>query len=94
MGRISFASKDVSVETVEKGTVVPDSPLSPTRPPEEIAMEQPEWRATEKSLVRKLDMSLLPVVWTLYMFNFLDRNNLAYVSRRRQWQGGKELTRG
>ncbi|KAJ3954044.1 hypothetical protein N0V92_009476 [Colletotrichum tropicale] len=61
MGRISFASKDVSVETVEKGTVVPDSPLSPTRPPEEIAMEQPEWRATEKSLVRKLDMSLLPV---------------------------------
>ncbi|KAK1857299.1 major facilitator superfamily transporter [Colletotrichum chrysophilum] len=77
MGRISFASKDVSVETVEKGTVVPDSPLSPTRPPEEIAMEQPEWRATEKSLVRKLDMSLLPVVWTLYMFNFLDRNNLA-----------------
>ncbi|KAI8287997.1 putative transporter [Colletotrichum sp. SAR11_57] len=77
MGRISFASKDVSVETVEKGTVVPDSPLSPTRPPEEIVMEQPEWRATEKSLVRKLDMSLLPVVWTLYMFNFLDRNNLA-----------------
>ncbi|KAJ5004991.1 putative transporter [Colletotrichum sp. SAR 10_66] len=61
MGRISFASKDVSVETVEKGTVVPDSPLSPTRPPEEIVMEQPEWRATEKSLVRKLDMSLLPV---------------------------------
>uniref|UniRef100_L2GHV2 Major facilitator superfamily transporter n=1 Tax=Colletotrichum fructicola (strain Nara gc5) TaxID=1213859 RepID=L2GHV2_COLFN len=77
MGRISFASKNVSVETVEKGTVVPDSPLSPTRPPEEIVMEQPEWRATEKSLVRKLDMSLLPVVWTLYMFNFLDRNNLA-----------------
>ncbi|KAJ0387587.1 hypothetical protein COL922a_001961 [Colletotrichum nupharicola] len=77
MGRISFASKDVSVETVEKGTVVPDSPLSPTRPPEEIAMEQPEWRATEKSLVRKLDMSLLPVFWTLYMFNYLDRNNLA-----------------
>ncbi|KAK2754159.1 major facilitator superfamily transporter [Colletotrichum kahawae] len=77
MGRISFASKDVSVETVEKGTVVPESPLPPTSTLEEVAMEQPEWKATERSLVRKLDMSLLPVVWTLYMFNFLDRNNLA-----------------
>jgi hypothetical protein len=38
-----------------------------------------DWTATEKSLVRKLDMTLLPVVWVLYMFNYLDRNNIAYV---------------
>jgi hypothetical protein len=38
-----------------------------------------DWTVTEKSLVRKLDMTLLPVVWVLYMFNYLDRNNIAYV---------------
>lgn len=35
-------------------------------------------RRCEKSLVRKLDMTLLPLVWILYMFNYLDRNNIAY----------------
>ncbi|OAQ68066.1 MFS transporter [Pochonia chlamydosporia 170] len=39
--------------------------------------EGPEWLATEKKLVRKLDLTLLPVVWLLYMFNYLDRNNIA-----------------
>lgn len=39
--------------------------------------EDPEWLATEKKLVRKLDLTLLPVVWLLYMFNYLDRNNIA-----------------
>lgn len=38
----------------------------------------PEWKKTEKSLVRKLDMTLMPVVWVLYMLNYLDRNNIAY----------------
>lgn len=38
----------------------------------------PEWKQSEKSLVRKLDMTLIPVVWVLYMFNYLDRNNIAY----------------
>lgn len=34
-------------------------------------------RAKEKRLVRKLDMSLMPVVWILYFFNYMDRNNIA-----------------
>jgi hypothetical protein len=34
-------------------------------------------RAMEKRLVRKLDMSLMPVVWILYFFNYMDRNNIA-----------------
>lgn len=38
----------------------------------------PECKKIEKSLVRKLDMTLIPVVWVLYMFNYLDRNNIAY----------------
>jgi len=34
-------------------------------------------RTMEKRLVRKLDMSLMPVVWILYFFNYMDRNNIA-----------------
>ena len=37
----------------------------------------PEWQAAQKRLVRKLDMTLIPMVWVLYMFNYLDRNNIA-----------------
>lgn len=40
------------------------------------------WRTTEKRLVRKLDMTLMPMVWILYLFNYLDRNNIAYVKNR------------
>ncbi|KEF57450.1 uncharacterized protein A1O9_05367 [Exophiala aquamarina CBS 119918] len=36
-----------------------------------------DWRVKEKKLVRKLDMTLMPVVWVLYLFNYLDRNNIA-----------------
>ncbi|KAI8649140.1 MFS domain-containing protein [Fusarium keratoplasticum] len=39
--------------------------------------ESSEWRTAEKRIVRKLDMTLLPIVWILYMFNYLDRNNIA-----------------
>lgn len=53
---------------MEKGEVVHDEHV-----------DTPEWRALEKKLVRKLDMTLLPVVWILYLFNYLDRNNIAYV---------------
>ncbi|KAH6716534.1 major facilitator superfamily domain-containing protein [Leptodontidium sp. 2 PMI_412] len=31
-----------------------------------------------QSLVRKLDMTLMPVIWVLYLFNYLDRNTIAY----------------
>ncbi|KAJ9150396.1 Major facilitator superfamily transporter [Pleurostoma richardsiae] len=40
-------------------------------------MTEDEWRAAEKSLVRKLDLTLVPMVWVLYLFNYLDRNNIA-----------------
>lgn len=39
--------------------------------------DSPESKAAEKRIVRKLDMTLLPMVWVLYMFNYLDRNNIA-----------------
>lgn len=31
----------------------------------------------EKRIVRKLDMWMLPQLWILYMFNYLNRNNIA-----------------
>jgi hypothetical protein len=43
----------------------------------EAAPLDEEWFRQEKSVVRKLDLTLLPIVWVLYMFNYLDRNNIA-----------------
>lgn len=36
-----------------------------------------EYRIKERKLVRKLDLTLMPTVWILYLFNYLDRNNIA-----------------
>lgn len=42
-----------------------------------LGMPDEQYDANEKSLVRKLDFTLLPMVWLLYFFNYLDRNNIA-----------------
>ncbi|KAG5803729.1 hypothetical protein H9Q74_011683 [Fusarium xylarioides] len=42
-----------------------------------LGMTDEEYDTNEKSLVRKLDFTLLPMVWLLYFFNYLDRNNIA-----------------
>lgn len=55
----------------------PDGVDRNNSPPSEEA-----WRATEKRLVRKLDMTLMPMVWIVYLFNYLDRNNIACVNQR------------
>lgn len=31
----------------------------------------------ERTVRRKLDMTLMPMIWLLYLFNYLDRNNIA-----------------
>ena len=43
----------------------------------ELGMTDEEYDAAEKRLVRKLDFTLVPMVWLLYLFNYLDRNNIA-----------------
>ena len=40
----------------------------------------PDWKKLEKKLVLRLDMTLLPMLWILYVFNYLDRASLGYVS--------------
>lgn len=45
------------------------------------AINDPEQVLKEKRIVRKLDMTLMPMIWLLYLFNYLDRNNIAYVDK-------------
>lgn len=35
------------------------------------------WHATSRRVVRKLDMTLMPIIWVLYLFNYLDRTSIA-----------------
>lgn len=63
---------DASTAHVEMGTVSEKVDLGG-----EDIINQERWNAVEKSLVRKLDLTLMPVVWLLYLFNYLDRNNIA-----------------
>jgi hypothetical protein len=35
------------------------------------------WRELEKQVVRRLDMTLMPCLWVLYLFNYLDRASIA-----------------
>ncbi|KUL83718.1 hypothetical protein ZTR_07483 [Talaromyces verruculosus] len=41
------------------------------------AVNDPEQALKERRIVRKLDMTLMPMIWLLYLFNYLDRNNIA-----------------
>lgn len=42
-----------------------------------LALNDPDWKAKEKKLVRILDFTLLPMLWILYLFNYLDRTSIA-----------------
>lgn len=39
-----------------------------------------DWRSIEKKVVKRLDMTILPMLWVLYLSNYLDRTNIACVS--------------
>lgn len=55
--------------SVEKGAYVQDVPVSPTGSTTEHGFD----RAAERRLIRKLDLRILPVLWILYLVNFIDR---------------------
>ncbi|CAH0033256.1 unnamed protein product [Clonostachys rhizophaga] len=40
-------------------------------------LEYQSYLAQQKSLVRKLDCTLMPTVFLMYLFNYLDRNNIS-----------------
>lgn len=58
---------------------------APANPEEKIeALGIPNWRELEKQVVRRLDMTLMPCLWVLYLFNYLDRASIACVTHRLQ----------
>lgn len=40
------------------------------------ALGIPNWRDLEKKLVLRLDMTLMPCLWVLYFFNYMDRASI------------------
>jgi MFS family permease len=53
----------------EKGAMAQDSPVSHASSTAEASFD----RAAERRLLRKLDVRIMPVLWILYLVNFIDR---------------------
>lgn len=64
-----MASTDSTIKEIHMSDLKED--VESTSPPSD------EYKAIEKRLVRKLDLTLVPMLWILYLFNYLDRNNIA-----------------
>ncbi|KAJ4296404.1 hypothetical protein N0V90_006449 [Kalmusia sp. IMI 367209] len=58
--------------SIEKQRVFTDSFQSPSLTSNERIVD----RAAERRLVRKLDLRIIPVLWILYLCNFIDRANI------------------
>lgn len=43
---------------------------------EAALLEYVEGTPEEKKLVRKIDYHLIPILWAMYVFNYLDRTNI------------------
>ena len=41
------------------------------------ALGYPDIEAKQRQLVRRLDITFMPLLWILYFHNYLDRNNIA-----------------
>lgn len=63
--------------TLEKGVVVHDSPALCTL----SSIEPPFDRVAERRLLRRLDLRILPVLWVLYLVNFIDRYDLSSTAK-------------
>jgi hypothetical protein len=57
------------VNSVEKGVYIQNLPVSPTGSTTESGFDSD----AERRLIRKLDLRILPVLWVLYLINFIDR---------------------
>jgi len=71
--------KAKATEQAEKGSIEDlGVTATPTSARESAFAELgiPDWESLETKLVRRLDMTLLPTLWLLYVFNYLDRASL------------------
>ncbi|KAH7313929.1 major facilitator superfamily transporter [Stachybotrys elegans] len=62
---------DAAYDEENKPTALP----SVTAPIEALGIEN--WQELEKKLVKRLDMTLMPMLWVLYLFNYLDRASIS-----------------
>lgn len=60
-------SPDDDLPVAEKQESVHNDPI----------FSDPDFRKKEKKVVRILDFTMLPMLWILYLFNYLDRTNVA-----------------
>ena len=67
----------VDANSMEKQQVLTDSNASPSLTSGERVVD----RAAERRLVRKLDLRIIPVLWILYLCNFIDRANVSKALR-------------
>lgn len=71
MIEMSNKDKDAAIATDKEAELLPS-------PEEQIeALGIADWRALEKKIVRRLDFTLMPCLWVLYLFNYLDRASIA-----------------
>jgi hypothetical protein len=71
-------TKHTDVQKTEAIKDVDELEFSTQKNETELPQADEAWRVRERRLVRKLDMTLMPTIWVLYLFNYLDRNNIAY----------------
>lgn len=69
-----MAERETSNHIERKGSDAPDVTL---KEHDNCGLSDEQWKAAEKRLVRKLDLTLVPILWVFYLFNYLDRNNIA-----------------
>lgn len=68
---ISAEHSDQALDEEKPGQHVP----SVTAPMEALGIDN--WQELEKKVVRRLDMTLMPMLWVLYLFNYLDRASIS-----------------
>lgn len=76
VARSSSINANDDAEKSALAEYVEDKPLPDAIDPI-TAMNDPDFAAKEKALVRRLDMTFMPLLWILYFHNYLDRNNIA-----------------
>lgn len=71
-------SKPDSFHDEGLGQGEPSIKLSKTQT-DDRPIEDEQFKQTSRRIVRKLDFTLMPIIWLLYLFNYLDRTAIAYV---------------
>ena len=66
----------IDAGNLEVGEVEKAEALPPSAEDQLEALGIPNWREVDKKMVRRLDCTLVPCLWALYIFNYLDRSSL------------------